>query len=41
MEKLYAKFKKCKFWLDRVDFLGHVVVIEGIKVDLIKAKVTN
>ena len=24
-EKLYAKFSKCEFWLDRVMFLGHIV----------------
>ncbi|KAJ4980381.1 hypothetical protein NE237_031218 [Protea cynaroides] len=32
-EKLYAKFTKCEFWLSEVAFLGHVVSIEGIKVD--------
>ncbi|KAL8090813.1 hypothetical protein AgCh_040034 [Apium graveolens] len=32
-EKLYAKFSKCEFWLKEVQFLGHVVNIEGIKVD--------
>ena len=32
-EKLYAKFNKCKFWLDRVNFLGHVISTEGISVD--------
>ena len=31
--QLYAKFIKCKFWLDRVAFLGHVVSAEGISVD--------
>ncbi|XP_070032715.1 uncharacterized protein [Nicotiana tomentosiformis] len=31
--KLYANFSKCEFWLDSVEFLGHVVSIEGIKVD--------
>ncbi|GJS82317.1 hypothetical protein Tco_0748858 [Tanacetum coccineum] len=24
-EKLYAKFSKCEFWLEKVHFLGHVV----------------
>ena len=24
-KKLYAKFKRCKFWLEQVVFLGHVV----------------
>ncbi|KAL8102858.1 hypothetical protein AgCh_027400 [Apium graveolens] len=32
-EKLYAKFSKCEFWLKEVQFLGHVVNKEGIKVD--------
>ncbi|CAL2238783.1 unnamed protein product [Prunus armeniaca] len=32
-EQLYAKFTKCQFWLDRVDFLGHVISAEGIYVD--------
>ncbi|KAJ4968492.1 hypothetical protein NE237_015193 [Protea cynaroides] len=32
-EKLYAKFKKCKFWLKEVAFLCHVVYADGIKVD--------
>ncbi|XP_070025032.1 uncharacterized protein [Nicotiana sylvestris] len=31
--KLYAKFSKCKFLLELVAFLGHVVCSEGIKVD--------
>ena len=35
-EKLYAKFTKCEFWLKEVQFLGHVVSSEGIKVDLAK-----
>ena len=31
--KLYAKLSKCEFWLDRVQFLGHVLTPEGISVD--------
>jgi len=31
--QLYAKLKKCEFWLEEVVFLGHVVCKEGIKVD--------
>ncbi|KAL5555748.1 hypothetical protein UlMin_037984 [Ulmus minor] len=31
--RLYAKFSKCEFWLDRVQFLGHVVSRDGISVD--------
>jgi hypothetical protein len=29
---LYAKFSKCEFWLDKVEFLGHVITKEGIAV---------
>ena len=32
-EKLYAKFSKCEFWLRKVQFLGHMISCEGIKVD--------
>ena len=31
--QLYAKFSKCRFWLDKVAFLGHVISAEGISVD--------
>ncbi|KAK1683148.1 hypothetical protein QYE76_043996 [Lolium multiflorum] len=31
--QLYAKFSKCKFWLDSVEFLGHVITKEGIAVN--------
>jgi len=31
--KLYAKFKKCDFWMEKVHFLGHVISKEGITVD--------
>ncbi|KAL4297943.1 hypothetical protein GQ457_12G012250 [Hibiscus cannabinus] len=31
--QLFAKFSKCEFWLSEVAFLGHVISIEGIKVD--------
>ena len=37
-KQLYAKFSKCEFWLDRVAFLGHVVLKEGIFMDLKKIK---
>ncbi|OMO58913.1 reverse transcriptase [Corchorus capsularis] len=37
-KKLYAKFKKCEFWLDSVAFLGHVVSKDGISVDPEKVK---
>ncbi|KAD6454562.1 hypothetical protein E3N88_09268 [Mikania micrantha] len=32
-EKLYAKFSKYAFWLREVQFLGHVVCVDGILVD--------
>ena len=31
--QLYAKFSKCAFWLEEVQFLGHVLSTEGIAVD--------
>ena len=34
--KLYAKFSKCKFWLTEVKFLGHIVSISDVLVDLEK-----
>ena len=37
-EKLYAKFSKCEFWLREVQFHGHVVSNEGIKVDPAKSE---
>ena len=32
-KKLYAKFKKCKFWFDMVVFLGRMVSKGGMAVD--------
>ncbi|GKA80982.1 putative reverse transcriptase domain-containing protein, partial [Tanacetum coccineum] len=32
-EKMYAKFSKCDFWLDLVQFLGHVINSEGVYVN--------
>nr|GEV30962.1 hypothetical protein [Tanacetum cinerariifolium] len=37
-EKLYAKFSKCKFWLDYVKFLGHVINSQGVYVDPTKVE---
>ncbi|GJS06720.1 putative reverse transcriptase domain-containing protein [Tanacetum coccineum] len=37
-EKLYAKFSKCEFWLQEVQFLGHVINSDGIHVDPSKIK---
>jgi hypothetical protein len=36
--KLYAKFSKCKFWLDTVIFMGHVVLKDEIQVDPAKVE---
>ncbi|XP_073017989.1 uncharacterized protein [Primulina eburnea] len=32
-KELYAKFKKCEFWLNSVSFLGHVISEAGVSVD--------
>ena len=32
-KKIYAKFSKCEFWLDRVIFLGHIISAEVVYVD--------
>ncbi|GJT87110.1 putative reverse transcriptase domain-containing protein [Tanacetum coccineum] len=37
-EKLYTKFSKCDFWLDFVQFLGHVIHSNGVHVDPVKIK---
>ena len=36
--RLFAKFSKCEFWLERVQFLGHVIFDEGIQVDPAKVE---
>ncbi|GJV48621.1 putative reverse transcriptase domain-containing protein [Tanacetum coccineum] len=37
-ERLYAKFSKCDFWLDLVQFLSHVIDCNGVHVDPAKIK---
>ncbi|GJW34972.1 putative reverse transcriptase domain-containing protein [Tanacetum coccineum] len=37
-EKLYAKFSKCDFWLDLIQFLGHVIDRSGVYVDPTKVE---
>jgi len=32
-QRLYAKFSKCEFWLEKVSFLGHVISQGGIAID--------
>ncbi|GJS16557.1 putative reverse transcriptase domain-containing protein [Tanacetum coccineum] len=40
-ERLYAKFSKCDFWLDSVQFLGHVIDRSGVYVDPAKIKASK
>ncbi|GJV99542.1 putative reverse transcriptase domain-containing protein [Tanacetum coccineum] len=40
-EELYTKFSKCKFWLQEVQFLGHMVNHNGIHVDPSKIEVVK
>ncbi|GKC38983.1 putative reverse transcriptase domain-containing protein [Tanacetum coccineum] len=40
-EELYAKFSKCKFWIPKVQFLGHVIDSEGIHVDPAKIEINR
>nr|GEZ81032.1 putative reverse transcriptase domain-containing protein [Tanacetum cinerariifolium] len=37
-EELYAKFSKCEFGIPKVQFLGHVIDIQGIHVDFAEIK---
>ncbi|GJZ90683.1 putative reverse transcriptase domain-containing protein, partial [Tanacetum coccineum] len=40
-EKLYAKFSKCEFWLQEVQFLGHVINDNSIHVDPSKIEIVK
>ena len=40
-KKMYARFLKCKFWPEKVAFLGHVVSEEGISVDPSKVEAVS
>ena len=33
VHKLYAKFSKCEFWLEKVAFFRHILTVEGVAVD--------
>ncbi|GAB2286516.1 hypothetical protein Dimus_039776 [Dionaea muscipula] len=37
-KQLYAKFKKCAFWLESIAFLGHIIDKNGVSVDKTKIK---
>nr|GEX37252.1 putative reverse transcriptase domain-containing protein [Tanacetum cinerariifolium] len=37
-ERLHAKFSKCDFWLDSVQFLGHVINRSGVHMDPAKVE---
>ena len=37
--QLYVKLSKCKFWLEQVTFLGHIISKEGLSVDPAKIQV--
>ncbi|GJX61212.1 putative reverse transcriptase domain-containing protein [Tanacetum coccineum] len=37
-EQLYAKFSKCDFWLESMQFLGHVINNKGVHVDPAKVE---
>jgi hypothetical protein len=36
--QLYAKFSKCAFWLEEIQFMGHVLSAKGLAVDPSKVK---
>ncbi|GJW11346.1 putative reverse transcriptase domain-containing protein [Tanacetum coccineum] len=40
-ERLYAKFSKCDFWLDSVQFLDHVIDHSGVHVNPAKIEATR
>ena len=38
---MYSKFSKCDFWLNEVNFLGHVVSKESVSVDPAKVEAVS
>jgi len=40
-KQLFAKFKKCEFWLEKVSFLGHIISKDGISVDPSKVEAVS
>jgi hypothetical protein len=41
VHKLYAKFSKCDFWLEKVAFLDHILTAEVVAVDLEEVKTVS
>ncbi|XP_050937779.1 uncharacterized protein LOC103500445 [Cucumis melo] len=41
VNKLYAKFSMCEFWLKKVSFLGHIVSSDGVSIDPAKIEVVT
>ncbi|KAL5542761.1 hypothetical protein UlMin_010471 [Ulmus minor] len=39
--RLYSKFSKCEFWLQSVQFLGHVISKDGLSVDPAKIEAVS
>ena len=39
--RLYAKFKKCEFWIEQVTFLKHVISKDGVSVDPSKVEAVS
>jgi len=37
-EQLYANLKKCTFYMEKIVFLGYVVIVQGIEMDKEKVK---
>ena len=40
-KRLYAKFSKYEFWIEKFAFLGHVVSKEGLSVDPSKVEAVS
>ena len=36
--KLYAKFSKCEFYKDKIQYLGHVISKDGLSIDPYKIR---
>ncbi|XP_074291591.1 putative mitochondrial protein AtMg00860 [Silene latifolia] len=39
--QLYAKLSKCEFWLEKVDFLGHIILKGGVVMDPTKIEAVS